>query len=62
MSKIIIELEGGLVRAVWSTDKTISVEIVDRDIPENDEDTDQYIQEIEKLEADIRDLHMVDIS
>lgn len=62
MSKIIIELEGGLVRAVWSTDQTISVEILDRDIPENDEDADEHIQEIAKLEADIRNLKMVDIS
>ena len=41
MSKIIIELEGGLVQAVWSTDKTITVEIMDRDIPENDEDAEE---------------------
>ena len=62
MSKIIIELEGGLVRAVWSTDQTINVEILDRDIPENEEGTDEHIQEIAKLEADIRNLNMVDIS
>jgi hypothetical protein len=61
MSKIIIELEGGLVRAVWSTDQTISVSIMARDVPENDEDTDEYIQEITQLEAEIRDLNMVDI-
>jgi hypothetical protein len=62
MMRIIVEVEGGLVRAVWSTDQTISVEIMDRDIPENDEDTDEYIQEIAKLEADVRNLNMVDIS
>jgi hypothetical protein len=62
MSKIIIEVEGGLVRAVWSTDQAIAVEIMDRDVPENDEDADQHIQEIKKLEADIRDLNMADIS
>ena len=61
MSKIIIELEGGLVRAVWSTDKAISVSIMSRDVPENDEDTDEYIQEITQLEAEIRDLNMADI-
>jgi len=55
-------MEGGLVRAVWSTDQAISVEIMDRDIPENDEDADEYIQEIAKLEADIRNLNMTDIS
>jgi len=62
MSKIIIEVEGGLVRAVWSTDQTISVEIMDRDLPENDEDAGDYIKEIVKLEADIRNLNMADIS
>ena len=62
MSKIIIELEGGLVRAVWSTDQTISVEIMDRDIPENDEAADEHIRETEELEADIQNLNMADIS
>jgi hypothetical protein len=62
MTRIIIEIEGGLVRAVWSTDQTISVEIMDRDIPENDEDADEYIQEIAKLEADVRNLNMVNMS
>ena len=62
MSKIIIELEGGLVQAVWSTDKTITVEIMDRDIPENDEDAENCHQEIALLEAEIRDLNMTDIS
>jgi hypothetical protein len=62
MSKIIIELDGGLVQAVWSTDKAIKVEIMDRDIPENDEDADNYIQEIARLESEIRDQGMADIS
>ena len=62
MSRIIIEIEGGLVRAVWSTDQTINVAIMDRDIPENDEDAGDYIKEIVKLEADIRNLNMADIS
>ena len=34
MARIIIEIEGGLVQAVWSTDKTITVEILDRDVLE----------------------------
>lgn len=62
MTRIIVEIEGGLVRAVWSTDQTIAVEIMNRDLPENDEDADDYIQEIAKLEADIRNLNMADIS
>jgi len=62
MSKIIIEIEGGLVQAIWSTDKTIEAEIMDRDIPENDEDAEACIEEIAKLEVEIRDSHMVDIS
>ncbi len=61
MSTIIIEMEGGLVQAVWSTDKTITVEIMDRDIPENQEDADEHVQEITKLESDIRNLNMADI-
>jgi hypothetical protein len=62
MSKIIIELEGGLVQAVWSTDKTIEVEIMDKDIPENDEDAEDYAEEIKRLETEIQDLNMTDIS
>ena len=62
MTRIIVELKGGLVRAVWSTDQTISVEIMHRDIPENDEDVDEYIRQIAKLEADIQNLNMTDIS
>ena len=62
MTRIIIELKGGLVQAVWSTDRSIKTEIMDRDLPENDEDSDDYFREIELMEADIRDLKMVDIS
>jgi len=62
MTRIIVEIEGGLVRAVWSTDQTINVEIMDRDIPENDEDADEFIQEIARMEADIQSLNMADIS
>jgi len=62
VTRIIVEIEGGLVRAVWSTDQTINVEIMDRDIPENDEDADEFIQEIARMEADIRSLNMADIS
>ena len=62
MTRIIVEIEGGLVQAVWSTDQTIAVEIMNRDTPENDEDADEYVQEITQLEAEIRNLNMVDIS
>ncbi|MEI7638896.1 MAG: hypothetical protein WCJ37_16430 [Syntrophus sp. (in: bacteria)] len=62
MTRIIVEIEGGLVQAIWSTDKAVNAEIMNRDIPENDEDCDSYIEEIAKHEADIRDLRMVDIS
>lgn len=61
MSKIIIELEGGLVQAVWTTDKSIEMEIMDRDIPESDEDAEDCLLEIARLESEIRDLGMVDI-
>ena len=62
MTRIIVEIEGGLVRAVWSTDQTIAVEIMDRDIPENDEDAEDCLQDIKRLEAEIKDLNMTDIS
>ena len=62
MTRIIVEIEGGLVQAIWSSDKTVKAEILNRDLPENDEDCDSYIEEIAKHEADIRDLRMVDIS
>jgi len=61
MTKIIVELEGGLVQAIWSTDKTVESEVLDRDIPENEEDCDSYIKEIKKLEEDIKNLNMVDV-
>jgi hypothetical protein len=62
MTRIIVEIEGGLVLAIWSTDKTVKADILDRDLPENDEDCDSLTQEIAKHEADIKDLGMVDIS
>ena len=62
MTRIIVEIEGGLVQAIWSTDKAIKAEILNRDLPETDEAIDCYIQEIARQEADIRDLRMVDIS
>lgn len=61
-TRIIIELKGGLVQAVWSTDGTIKAEIMDRDLPETDEDGNYYTQEIAKQEVGIRNLKMVDIS
>jgi hypothetical protein len=62
MTRIIVELKGGLVQAVWSTDQSIDLEIMDRDVPENDEDADDSLQEIAALEAEIRALNMTDIS
>ena len=62
MTRIIVEIEGGLVQAIWSTDKTVEADILNRDIPENDEDCHSYIQEIAKHEADIKNSGMVDIS
>jgi hypothetical protein len=62
MTRIIVEIEGGLVQAVWSTDQGIDVNVMNRDIPENDEDADEYVQQITQLESDIRNLNMVDIS
>jgi len=61
MNKIIVEIKGGLVRAIWSTDKNIQAEVLDRDLPETDEDCDELIKEITRQEAEIKDLGMVDI-
>jgi hypothetical protein len=44
MTRIIVEVEGGLVLAIWSTDKTVKADILDRDLPENDEDCDSLTQ------------------
>jgi len=65
MTKIIVEIEGGLVQAIWSTDKAIKAEILNRDLPETDEAVDSYIQDIQEIarqEENIRNLGMVDIS
>ena len=62
MTRIIVEIEGGLVQAIWSTDETIKAEIMNKDLPENDEDCDSCIREIDKCEAEIINLKMVDIS
>ena len=62
MMRIIVEIEGGLVQAIWSTDKTVEAEVLDRDIPENEEDCDSYMKEVERLEEDIKNLNMVDVS
>lgn len=62
MTRIIIEIKGGLVRAIWSTNRNIQAEVMDRDIPETDEDCDELIQEITRQETEIKTLQMVDIS
>lgn len=62
MTKIIVELQGGLVQAIWSTDQTIEAEVLNRDLPETDEDCDELIEEIARQEEEIKSLHMVDIS
>ena len=62
MTRMIIDVEGGLVQAVWSTDKSIEVEIMNRDLPESDEDAEDCLREIARLEAEIKELNMSDIS
>ena len=65
MTRIIIELKGGLVRAVWSTDKGIRVDVMDMDLPEIDDQVEDDItddlKEIADLKADIKKLKMRDI-
>ena len=62
MTRIIVELKGGLVKAIWSTDNTIKAAIMDRDLPETEDDNEYYAYENVELEGHIRNLKMVDIS
>ncbi len=62
MTQIVIEIEGGLVQAVWSTDSALRVSVLDRDLPDHEEDHRSCLDEIEKLEAHIKELDMVDVS
>jgi len=63
MTHIIIELEGGLVKSVWSTDKNILVEVLDRDLDEQntDEEHQEYLEDIAAKGKDIKDKNMTDI-
>jgi hypothetical protein len=53
---IIIEVEGGLVSAVWSTDKNIHVEVLDRDVMENGDEDE--LADIAAREKDIAEKNM----
>jgi len=62
MTHIIVEIEDGLVSRVWSTDKDITVDILNRDLPENNEEEEaEILEENAKLDCEIRDSRMVDI-
>lgn len=61
LTHIIIENEGGLVKAVWSTDADICVEVLDRDEPENSDDYEDWREDTIAREKDIKDKQMVDI-
>ena len=62
MTQIVIEIEGGLVQAVWSTDSALEVSVLDRDLPDHEEDRRTCLEEIRELEALIKTLDMVDVS
>ena len=62
MTHIIVEIEDGLVSRVWSTDKDITVDILNRDLPENNEEEEaEILEENAKFDCEIRDSRMVDI-
>jgi hypothetical protein len=61
VTRIIVEIEGGLVQAIWSTETDIEAEVLDRDIPENEEDCDCCLQEIARQESAIKSLKMTDV-
>jgi len=58
MTKIIIEVKGGLVQNVYSTDKDVEVEILDRDNLEVCDDQDE-IDYIERLEQEAESMEIV---
>ncbi len=63
MTHIIVEVEGGLVTAAWSTDRKIHLEVLNRDADESNdpEEHQEYIEDIEAKERDIKSMKMVDI-
>lgn len=52
MKRIIIEIEDGMVTAVWSQDKNITVDIVDWDGALTSEDIDEENRRIMKIVND----------
>jgi len=58
MTKIIIEVKGGLVQNVYSTDKDVEVEILDRDNLEVCDDQDE-IDYVERLEQEAESMEIV---
>ena len=58
MTKIIIEVKGGLVQNVYSTDKDVEVEILDRDNLEVCDDQDE-IDYVERLEQEAESMEII---
>jgi len=58
---IIIELDGGLISAVWSTDKNIRVEVMHAEPPDDARDLDEWSEDTALKMQDIKDKNMVNV-
>lgn len=52
MSKVIVQVRGGLVQAVFATDPTVDVIVLDYDTEGADEDEIMPLEELQELMAD----------
>lgn len=58
---IIIEMEGGLINAVWSTDDTLRVEVMHTDPPDHPDDLEDWQEDMALKTADIKNKNMVNV-
>lgn len=58
-TRIVIEVEGGLVQNVYSSDKVASVSLLDRDVDEVEEPDDERRELVTRLTKEIKGLHEV---
>jgi hypothetical protein len=49
MKNIVVEVQGGLVSAVYCPDKTYSVHILDNDIEDESPEVEQYFKDVEEI-------------
>ena len=49
MKNIVVEVEGGLVSAVYCPDKTYNVHILDNDNQDESPEVEQYFKDVEEI-------------